>query len=354
MDPGKAFQVVSAILIIACPCALALSAPFALGNMIRIFGKKRFYLKNTNIIEAMSKIDSLVFDKTGTLTSNRQSEISYEGKQLLPGELSRIKSLLRSSNHPLSRILYTHIIEKEKDEVFDFKEVTSSGIQGTIEGLEVKLGSAAFVGAPADKNLDTAIHVSLDKEIRGKFLFKNAYRKGLKSIISALAKDFKIGILSGDNEGEKDRLEKILPKESQIMFNQKPEDKLNFIKSKQEDGSRIMMLGDGLNDAGALAQSNVGIAISENINVFSPACDGILDAKSFEFLPEFIRLSHLTMRVIKASFVISFLYNIAGLIFAVTGNLSPIVAAILMPISSISVVLFATISTNILAKKLLS
>ncbi len=353
MDTSRAFQVVSAILIIACPCALALSAPFALGNMIRIFGKKRFYLKNTNVIEAMSKIDSLVFDKTGTITSNRQSDINYEGKNLQPEELSRIKALLRSSNHPLSRILYAHIKEKEKDEVIAFKEVASKGIQGTVEGVDIKLGSSTFVGATADNNLDTAIYVSLNKEVKGKFLFKNAYRKGLKKIISALVEGFKISILSGDNEGEKSRLEKLLPHGSQIMFNQKPEDKLNFIKSKQEEGDRIMMLGDGLNDAGALAQSNVGIAISENINVFSPACDGILDAKSFELLPQFTRLTHLTMGVIKVSFVISFLYNIVGLIFAVTGNLSPIVAAILMPISSISVVLFATISTNLLSKKLL-
>jgi Cu+-exporting ATPase len=98
----------------------------------------------------------------------------------------------------------------------------------------------------------------------------------------------------------------------------------------------------------------VGIAISENINVFSPACDGILDAGKFELLNNFIELSHKTMGVIKMSFVISFLYNIVGLLFAVSGNLSPIVAAILMPISSISVVLFATIATNILAKKILS
>ena len=139
-----------------------------------------------------------------------------------------------------------------------------------------------------------------------------------------------------------------------VLFNQKPVDKLNYIKAKQELDKRIMMFGDGLNDAGALAQSNVGIAISEDINVFSPACDGILDAKSFELLPDFIKLTHKTMTVIKVSFAISFMYNIVGLLFAVSGNLSPIVAAILMPISSISVVLFATISTNILAKKILS
>ena len=172
-------------------------------------------------------------------------------------------------------------------------------------------------------------------------------------MITSLEKDFEISILSGDNEGEKNSLQSILPKGSHTLFNQKPEDKLTYIKSKQGDGKNIMMFGDGLNDAGALAQSNVGIAISENINVFSPACDGILDAQSFELLPKFIQLTHKTMGVIKLSFVISFLYNIIGLLFAVTGNLSPIIAAILMPISSISVVLFATVSTNILAKKML-
>ena len=352
-DRSVAFQVVSAILIIACPCALALSAPFALGNMIRIFGKKGFYLKNTNVIEAMSKIDSLVFDKTGTITSNNRSEINYYGDKLKDPELAKIKSLLRSSNHPLSRMLYDYLEIKEEGSVEEFTEVLGKGIKGVIKGITILLGSPDFTGDKKENSTDTVIYVNIEDSIKGKFVFKNFYREGLKNVFSSLESKFQLTILSGDNEGERTNLQAILPKESEMFFNQKPEDKLHYIESKQLEGKKIMMLGDGLNDAGALAQSNVGIAISENINVFSPACDGILDAKNFDLIPDFIKISHKTIRVVKMSFVISFIYNIVGLLFAVTGNMSPIVAAILMPISSISVVIFATISTNILAKKIL-
>ncbi len=353
IDKHAAFQVVSAILIIACPCALALSAPFALGNMIRIFGKHSFYLKNTYVIEAMSKIDSLVFDKTGTITSNKEASITYVGDDLSIIEKGMIKLLLKSSNHPLSRMLYEQIEEKETGIISQFEEIISKGLKAKVSEVDIYLGSASFVGKIEQNGLDTVIYVKMNKKVKGKFVFKNAYRKGLKKMIEDLESKFKIALLSGDNEGEKLILTNLLPKGSHSLFNQKPEDKLDYIKTKQIEGQKIMMFGDGLNDAGALAQSNVGIAISENINVFSPACDGILDAKKFDLLPKFINLSHKTMTVIKVSFIISFLYNIIGLLFAVTGNLSPIVAAILMPISSISVVLFATISTNFLAKKIL-
>jgi Cu+-exporting ATPase len=352
-DRSVAFQVVSAILIIACPCALALSAPFAFGNMIRIFGKKGFYLKNTTIIEGMSKIDSIVFDKTGTITSNYKAEINYFGDKLIPSESGKIKSLLRSSNHPLSRMLYDHLAEKEAGSVVNFKEVLGKGIKGVIDGVAIALGSVDFTSGEKENSTDTAIYVKIDEIIKGKFVFKNFYRDGLKNVFNSLAPDYELTILSGDNEGERANLQGLLPAESELFFNQKPEDKLIYIKKKQKEGKNMMMLGDGLNDAGALAQSNVGIAISENINVFSPACDGILDARKFHLLPDFIKISHKTIDVVKISFVISFMYNIIGLSFAVTGNLSPIVAAILMPISSISVVIFATISTNFLAKKIL-
>jgi len=222
-----------------------------------------------------------------------------------------------------------------------------------VKGANILLGSSDFIGDTNENSTDTVIYVKIEGSVKGRFVFKNFYREGLKNVFTSLESKFQLTILSGDNDGERANLQAILPKQSEMFFNQKPEDKLLYIKSKQQEGKKIMMLGDGLNDAGALAQSNVGIAISENINVFSPACDGILDAKNFNLIPDFIKISHKTINVVKMSFVISFLYNIIGLLFAVTGNLSPIVAAILMPISSISVVIFATISTNVLAKKIL-
>ena len=112
------------------------------------------------------------------------------------------------------------------------------------------------------------------------------------------------------------------------------------------------MVGDGLNDAGALAKSEVGIAISENVNVFSPACDAILDASQFRQLYSFIKASKSAMTLIKVSMLLSFLYNIVGLYFAVTGQLSPIIAAILMPLSSISIIAFATVCTTLIGRKM--
>ncbi len=353
VDKTVAFQVVSAILIIACPCALALSAPFALGNMIRIFGKEKFYLKNTTVIEAMAKIKALVFDKTGTITANNDNHIDYKGVELSKLELQQIKSVLRASNHPLSRMLFDSLKADASFKATNFEEILGKGLVGMVDDMQIQLGSPNFVNEVETEQNQTAIFVKVNGNLKGKFIFNNKYRKGLQNTFKELSKTMHINILSGDNEGEKLKLKSMLPIGSNILFNQKPENKLEYIKSLQKNNQKVMMFGDGLNDAGALAQSNVGVAISENINVFSPACDAILAAEKFEKLPAFLKLSHKTIGIIKISFLISFLYNIIGLGFAVTGNLSPIIAAILMPISSISVVLFVTISTNILAKKML-
>lgn len=352
-NASMALNVVTAVLIIACPCALALSAPFAIGNMLRIFGYKKFYLKNAETIENISKINTIIFDKTGTITASDKAQLFYKGEELSNEELSIIKSVLRASNHPLSRLLYEYIkVESLIVKPTFFEEILGKGVKATINNVNVKLGSANFVKSTNFSGGETAIYIQINNVLKGRYIFKNSYREGTKQVFENLSKKYNLVILSGDNDGEKEYLEKLLPKNTQYKFNQKPENKLEFIKKLQLNGTRVMMIGDGLNDAGALAQSNVGIAISEDVNVFSPACDGILDAKLFNKLPKFLTLSNQTISIIKASFILSFLYNIIGMYFALTGQLTPVVAAILMPLSSISIVVFVTVLTNWVSKKL--
>lgn len=352
-DAGKAMNVFTAVLIIACPCAIALSAPFTFGNMLRIFGKLKFYVKNAGIIEQLAQINTVIFDKTGTITSNKDSNAAYDGDLLSDSENLVLKNSLRGSNHPLSRTLYNVLEENNIITLDTFKEHIGKGIEAKHHAINMKIGSASFVGNTNDKAiLNTTVHVSSNNIYKGKFTFYNSYRKGVAKLFNQLKKQFDLVILSGDNEGERENLQKLLPAKTKLIFNQKPEDKLEFIKYHQSEGAKVLMIGDGLNDAGALAQSNVGIAISEDVNVFSPACDAILDASKFEHLFTFIKASKSAIKIIKWSFVLSFFYNIIGLYFAVTGQLEPVVAAILMPLSSISIVVFTTLATNLLGRKL--
>jgi Cu+-exporting ATPase len=351
IDTTTALNVFTAVLIVACPCALALSAPFTVGNVLRIMGKRKLYLKNATVIEQMAKVDTIVFDKTGTITTNKKSTIVYEGEHIDEKEMTFIKTVLRGSNHPLSRRLYDHLPSAHLLPLYDFEEITGKGIQGTVDGFQLKIGSASFVGNTPDASLQTAIHIAINRNYLGKFIFDNQYRDGLQKLFFDLGKDYDLRILSGDNEGELAALQALLPHRTELVFNQKPEQKLEYIDRLQQQGKNVMMIGDGLNDAGALAQSNVGISISENVNVFSPACDGILDASHFSKIGWFLRLSKNTIKTIKMSFTLSLLYNVVGLSFAVTGKLMPLTAAIIMPLSTITIVSFVTLMSNYYAKK---
>ncbi len=352
-DASKAMNVFTAVLIIACPCAIALAAPFTMGNMLRIFGKKKFYLKNATIVEQLAAINTIIFDKTGTITSNNKSTAIYEGKTLSTSEEVMLKNTLRGSNHPLSRALYDLLKENDIITLDQFEEHLGQGILGVHQKESIKIGTSLFVGKTnAASVLNTAVHISSNNTYKGKYIFYNSYRKGLSKLFNELKVHHDLAILSGDNEGELENLKKLLPAKTKLLFNQKPNDKLEYIRYHQSEGAKVLMIGDGLNDAGALAQSNVGIALSENVNVFSPACDAILDATQFNQLNNFIEASKSSIQIVKWSFALSFIYNIIGLYFAVSGQLEPVIAAILMPLSSISVVAFTTIATNVIGRKL--
>ena len=352
-DPSHTWLVFTAVLIVACPCALALATPFTLGSVMRVFARNKFYVKSAEVVEKLQKITTIIFDKTGTLTKSEAHDVSFVGEELSQNESKILTLALASSTHPLSRNILSNLGKKDATtyQLESFDEIPGKGIIAMVNGLEVRIGSAKLGELPRKASDQTSVHIWFGEKYRGQFILQNTYREGIKSLMARLGKSFDLKLLSGDNSSEKQRLAGFFPADSEMFFDQKPHDKLERIKAEQADLTNVMMLGDGLNDAGALKQSNVGIAVSENVSNFSPASDGILDAEEIKNLDKFQDLARSAKKVVIWSFVISFVYNVGGLSFAVAGLLTPLVAAILMPLSSITVVVFTTTAIQVLARK---
>ena len=349
-QPSQMWLVLTSVLMVACPCALALATPFTYGSMLRVFGRNQFYLKNADVIERLAGVNAVVFDKTGTVTHGQKPDVEFSGA-LTPEEFGAVKLLTSASTHPLSELVAKTIHEHLSDKISEFKEVPGKGIQGTVQGKLFKVGSAEFVGFRHVINPNTSyVFVAIDGEVRGYFSICVAIRKNMKSMLNRLGKKC-VALLSGDNEADHVKMASLFEPTVQLLFNQSPHDKLEFVRDLQEDRRTVLMVGDGLNDSGALKQSDVGIAVTDNTGIFTPACDGILHGDKLDYLDQFLSLAKSSTIILKAAFIISFLYNAVALSFAVTGNLTPLVAAILMPVSSISVVGFSTLAVNFVASR---
>ncbi|MCU0468687.1 MAG: heavy metal translocating P-type ATPase metal-binding domain-containing protein [Arcicella sp.] len=344
-DPSKMLNAFTAVLIIACPCTLSLSYPFALGNGLRILGKQHFYLKNGEVIEQMANCDTIVFDKTGTLTTAEGSTPHFVGnRQLSPFELQMLASLARNSSHPIAQKIKYLSVQDEYLPIDDFKEVAGKGISGNYEGLPLKLGSGKWLGQDNQAVAESSVtHVAINDYYLGYFSLPNYYREGIAETIQELSSEFATYLLSGDNEAERPVLEQYFTEKSHLHFGCSPQDKLTFIKKLQSEGKKVIMIGDGLNDAGALKQADVGIAVTDDTLNFTPMSDAILGAEKLHELPKYLRYSSFGLRLIKFSYVFSLMYNFIGLTFAIQGTLSPIVAAILMPLNSITLVAVASL-----------
>ncbi len=347
-----AIYVFTSVLIVACPCALVLSIPFTFGNTMHVFGKHGLYIKNTDVIEKLSQIDTIVFDKTGTLTDPDSYAVEYTGRQLTANEITAIYSLARQSTHPMSSAIASYFEEPVYSKPVHFLEVEGRGVFGSVNGIEVRYGGYEYVHNIARKGAVNAseVHLAINNEYAGYFAIGNRYRKGFEEVIASLKKDFELYLLSGDNDSERETLRRSFA-EDHLLFNQKPQDKAQFITDLQSRGKQVLMTGDGLNDAGALMQSDVALSVASKVYHFSPASDAVLEAGRFHLLARFIQFTKTSRNIVKASFVISFIYNIIGISIALSGRLSPVVAAILMPISSVSVVAFATFVTLTFSKR---
>lgn len=361
IDSTQAFTIFTAVLIIACPCALALSTPFTLGATVNILSLNGLYVRNTNVIEELSKVNTFVFDKTGTITESQKSEVYYLGANLTDEERDRIGSASRQSIHPLSKAMFKKLGSTVSIKPDVFEEIPGKGLTADFDGDRVILGSRRFIleqtslsekDIPAHGISGSTVYVVINDTYHGLFSFESRIREGIGALLRSLSSKFDTYLLSGDNESEKNKLRNVFPGWSGMYFNQSPIEKLKFINTLKDDARHVVMVGDGLNDAGALKASNFGIAISDDMSSFSPACDAIADADSLGELGKLVAFSQSAFRIIIASFAISLLYNLTGLGFAITGHLSPLVAAILMPLSSVSIMAFTNLATRVKAQQM--
>ncbi|MEI6433555.1 MAG: heavy metal translocating P-type ATPase metal-binding domain-containing protein [Bacteroidota bacterium] len=348
ISPSQAFMVVTAVLIVACPCALAMTLPFTFGGTMRVFGRNNFYLKRVGVVETLAGIDAIVFDKTGTITTNDGFAADLSTLNASPDDLSAIYSLARNSTHPSSVAITKRLAGSEEFAVTGFTEIPSRGVEGEVGGRLVQIGSEEFItGSTAPKPPGSRVFIAIDHKAIGFVGIKNQYRPGMREVLTSLAQRYEIHLLSGDNDAELPTLLEFFPSPERLSFNQSPRYKLEYISNLKASGKKILMIGDGLNDAGALSESHCGISIADDIYHFSPACDAILESGQFHRLPDFLAFSRNSMRIVYFSMTLSFLYNVVGLSFAITGNLSPVVSAILMPLSSVTIVGFVTLSVLI-------
>ena len=451
-EAGKASKAFISVLIVACPCALALSAPFTLGTAQRLLARRQVFIKNGLVLERMAEVEAIVFDKTGTLTAGAAGGIAFHGKEEgrrknAEGSQSRLTSaatgkglsaeeagwvgaVARHSTHPLALRIGQALADTAAAGVVEgFVEMPGSGIEGRVQGHAVRLGSRVWLAAcgvlmdecrlllrrfsglagrgagslssvggegqgeevvdstgapavlvqPASETLPqsaaakramgllspalsskggegeaaggSTVCLAIDGQFRGAFVLANAVRPETDELLRGLGARYELALLSGDNEKERERFRGLFGTGTALHFNQSPLDKLGFIRRLQESGKTVMMVGDGLNDAGALKQSDVGVAVVEKVGAFSPASDVILAASQVPRLPRILTLARLATQIIRLSFGISLLYNAAGISIAAAGILSPVISAILMPLSSVSVVLFACSATGLAAKR---
>lgn len=351
IDIGTAFSVFTSVLLVSCPCAIALTIPFTFGTVIRVFGNNNFFLKSEKLVETMAGTKSIVFDKTGTVTDINSSKVTYYGRGISPGEKILIASIVRHSTHPMSRIILSHLEVEKFIEINSYNELPGRGIEAEYDGAMIRLGSLDWIRHihgmrehpfGSDNMPESTVFWSFGDEIIGYFAINSAIRQGLKQTLQKLEKNYTLFLISGDNDSDREALSELFPDPEQMKFKQMPEDKVKFVIGMQEEKEVVMMIGDGLNDAAALKAADFGIAVADKTSSFTPNSDAIISSGQLNNLDKFLTLTHKSLRTVYISYVISILYNLFGISLALSGLLSPISAAILMPVSSISIMLFTT------------
>lgn len=350
MEPANAWNAMTAVLIVACPCTLLLASSYTYGFIIDWFSREGMFVKSSNSIDKLINVDHVVFDKTGTISEISKQEIIHFALNSNANDLINVISVMKHSTHPLSKMIVEQYKALQQADVHHIKEIPGQGIEAWFDEQHIKIGKASFANVNESAVAGSHVYYSIDGEKQGVFVVKNHLRSGVEEMIHRL-KDYQVSLLSGDTSASFEQMKHIFPENSTLLFQQSPQQKLDYIKSLQEKHQKVLMIGDGMNDAGALKQSDVGVSVVQNYFSFSPASDAILNSDKVAHLLNFMQAAKSAKRLIVGTFIYSLFYNAIGLSIAVSANLKPVVAAILMPASSISVILIAFLGTQWIHQK---
>ncbi len=345
---GTGILALSSVLIVACPCALALAAPLVHGSSLRLLSRRGIHVRDGASLERMAEIDTIIFDKTGTLTTGLV-QLNPIFSQISSEQQDMIHSVCRLSSHPVAKALALQVIGAEVS-VNRFQEQVGLGIEAQCADSLIRIGSAAYLDLQKMIQLDASVGISINGELIAAYHRRNEFRPEWLKTLQSMPAGLDFHLLSGDRDWEQDLLLRFF-KSDQIHFNQSPEAKQLYLEKLQNDHKKVCMIGDGLNDAAALQSAYMGIAIHNEQAHFSPACDLIIPGADFADLPFLFKSASMLTHLIWFGFAISIMYNLIGVVIAASALLSPLYAAILMPLSSLTIVSLSTMGCSWILRK---
>jgi Cu+-exporting ATPase len=357
-----ALMIFIAVLIIACPCALGLATPTAIMVGSSRGAREGILIKSAEVLERVQKINMVVFDKTGTLSEGRPHVDEFRNLgNFDPRKLLSIASALeRASEHPLSEAVIVYATEKgvEELEVRDFEAVPGRGLRGKIDGSQVHLGNLAFMkdegvslnngseqSGGLRSNGKTVLLLAVDFSLEGLIYVSDLIKPEAEAVVEELKQSGRsVWLLSGDNKSAAESVASQLGIEN-VLAEVLPHEKSDHIKSLKAAGNKVAMVGDGVNDAPALAEADIGIALGSGTDVALAFSDITLIGENLHGVTKALKLSETTLKTIKQNLVWAFGYNViaiplaAGLFYPIAGILlSPVVASAAMAFSSVFVI----------------
>jgi Cu+-exporting ATPase len=344
-----------AVLVIACPCALGLATPTAIMVGTGLGAERGILIKNAEVLERTRKLDVIVLDKTGTLTEGRPQVVAVVPAGVMPEAtlLTLAAAAEKSSDHPLSRAIVDAAVDSgyTLPAAADFESVTARGVIAVIEGKRVVAGNLALIDdqlTAIDESVReelarqedagrTVILVAVDGRVEGVIgIADEVKRNAPRAIVALRALGLRLIMMTGDNERAAASVaEAVGVREYRARV--RPEEKLELVRSLQAQGLSVAMVGDGINDAPALAQADIGIAMSTGTDVAIEAGDITLLHGDISKVAEAISLSRGTLTTIKQNLVWAFVYNVFAIPIAAAGLLNPVIAGGAMALSSVSV-----------------